>query len=332
MNEEAFVKKREPDWQRLTALCDKADASPALLSATELHEFIRTYRRVSSDLARARTESSNIQLIEFLNDLCTRAYSQLYRTPAQPLRKSLASAVLIAAQTVRRCRWLVAASFGIFLFGAIFASSILSLRPDMRSHVIPPDYEATFDHWKSGEGVDRTAGESVLMTAFYATNNPRVSIVAGAAAASTFGIGTAYLLYTNGMILGALSHEMASVNKLGFLYASVLPHGVTEISGILMAGAGGLAMGWALINPGRRRRGEALLAAGKDSAVLLGIGVVQTLLAAPVEGFFSFNPQVPSAFKVAFAAATLVAWLAFWIGYGRDRDPIPTSASEPSPA
>ena len=54
MNEMAFVEKREPDWKRLTFLCDRADATIKNLKPEELHEFVRLYRRVSADLALVR--------------------------------------------------------------------------------------------------------------------------------------------------------------------------------------------------------------------------------------------------------------------------------------
>jgi hypothetical protein len=85
MNEVAFVERREPDWKRFTVLCDKADASPAHLAPAEFQEFVRLYRRLSSDLALVRTRSSNLQLIEFLNDLVgsggARLWNPLSRAP-----------------------------------------------------------------------------------------------------------------------------------------------------------------------------------------------------------------------------------------------------------
>ena len=152
-----------------------------------------------------------------------------------------------------------------------------------------------------------------------------VSILSGAVAAATFGVGTAERLYSNGAILGALAYEMNTVGKVGFLFASILPHGVPELSGIIMAGAGGFVMGWALINPGRRKRGEALKAAGKDAIVLLCTAVVLMFIAAPIEGFFSFNPHVPSAAKVVVILVELVFWGIFWTGFGRKNEDLPQS-------
>jgi len=189
--------------------------------------------------------------------------------------------------------------------------------PDTRDYFVPPQAKTLFESWKEGEFEERGGSESLGMTGFYAINNPLVSILTGSIAASTFGIFTAERMYENGALLGALSYEMNTVGKLGFLWASVLPHGVPELSGIVMAGAAGFVMGWALINPGRRKRGEALRDAGRDAVVLLGTGVILMFIAAPIEGFFSFNPSVPTFVKVVVIVIELVFWGLFWSGFGK---------------
>jgi hypothetical protein len=40
-------------------------------------------------------------------------------------------------------------------------------------------------------------------------------------------------------------------------------------------------------------------------------------IAAPIEGFFSFNPRVPTVAKIAFIIASAAAWAMFWGFYGR---------------
>ena len=79
MNEVAFVNERSPDWRRLNQLCDRADVTLRRLTRNELNEFVLLYRRVSTDLAKARTVSGNRELLEFLNQLVGRSYTILYR-------------------------------------------------------------------------------------------------------------------------------------------------------------------------------------------------------------------------------------------------------------
>ena len=120
-----------------------------------------------------------------------------------------------------------------------------------------------------------------------------------------------------GAQIGVLASEMHKVGKLPFLLVSITPHGVTEVSGAAIAAAAGLLLGWSLIDPGRRSRLASLRAAGPDAGVMLLIGVALTFMAAPIEGFFSFNPRIPHVARLLVAAITLLGWLAFWNGFGR---------------
>ncbi|MBI5707415.1 MAG: stage II sporulation protein M [Armatimonadetes bacterium] len=320
MNEVLFLNSREQDWKRLAMLCDRADVSPANLKPDELKDFVRLYRAVSSDLSLARTKSSNVQLIAFLNDLCSRAYSQIYRPPRPSIWRSLARLPEVSARTVRR-RWpFVLASAIVFLGSAVFAFSMLAFRPDLRNHFVPPQVEENFKGWTHGEMEPRDAGQSLAGTLFYSSNNPFASVVTGASAAGSFGIVTSQLLYNNGALVGSLYFETRKVGRGAYLLIRILPHGVTELSGLVLSGSAGYVMAWALIAPGRRKRGEALKAAGKDAVVLLGTAVLMMYIAAPIEGFFSFNPLMPEIAKILFAAFSALAWGIFWVGYKRSGD------------
>lgn len=331
MNEVLFVEKREPDWKRLNLLTAKADSSPANLTQAELEEFVRLYKRVSADLARVRTRSANVELIEFLNDLCAKAYGVIYRAPKPDLWKAVGNGIRSSAQTVRR-RWAaVLASTALFFLSGVFAYLCLKFAPQTRDHFIPPEWGDAFRGWREGDMPDRGLGDSLAATGFYMGNNPRAAIATGAIAAGTFGIGSAYLVFFNGGLIGSLVHEVEPAGRVGYLFARILPHGVTELTGLFLAGAAGFVMGGALIRPGRRSRGDALKAASKDALTLLITSIVLMFIAAPIEGFFSFNPAVPTVLKIIFATGTAVAWGFFWTGYGRDEPPA-TLAKNPSTA
>ena len=129
------------------------------------------------------------------------------------------------------------------------------------------------------------------------------------------------------VLIGTLASEMASVGHLGFLFTSILPHGVPELSGLFVSGSAGLLAGYALINPGRRKRSESLKAVGKDMITLVATSIVLMFIAAPIEGFFSFNPNVPVPVKLAFVAVELLAWGAFWTFFGRGKSEVGRTSS-----
>lgn len=317
INETAFVDRREADWKRLTQLSDRAETSPQNLSPEEFAEFVRLYRRASADLAMIRTKSKNVQLADFLNDMVGRAYGILYREPRGSLGKALGSGVALAAQTVRKRKWFMLLSAILFFGSGFFSFFLMTVRPDTKAYFLPEGHEKMFEGWKSGEFDERDTSDNIVMSAFYASNNPRVAVIAGSVAAATFGIGTTYILVSNGYLLGTLAKELEPNGLIGHLIVSVSPHGVPELSGIVVSGAAGFVMAWALINPGRRKRGQALLEAGKDAIVLLLTAMTLMFIAAPIEGFFSFNRNVPNEAKAIFAIVSAIAWGFFWVGYGK---------------
>lgn len=322
MNEQKFFAEREPDWKRLNMLCDKSDASPTQLSSDELREIFTLYKKVSGDLALVRTATSNPQLTAFLNDLVGRAYGLLYRPPKRSALAAIADSIALAARTVRKRKWQLFLAMAIFFGSGLIAFLCMGHVPGTKGHFVPVGWEETVQHWRDGDMQARDLGGSVEATGFYMSNNPRVSIITGAVAASTFGVMTAQLLFSNGALLGALVHELVPVNRVGYLIVHILPHGIPELMGIFVAGAAGFTMGWALIRPGRRTRTEALRDAGKDAIVLLCTAVVLMFIAAPIEGFFSFNPNVPDAVRGFVILVSGAAWLAFWVNFGKTDEEI----------
>jgi hypothetical protein len=80
MNVQRWIGRREPNWQRLDLLLQKLEKKGLkALVAEEIKELASVYRSVSADLARARTEKAANILIQDLQKLTSRAYSQIYR-------------------------------------------------------------------------------------------------------------------------------------------------------------------------------------------------------------------------------------------------------------
>ena len=322
MNEQGFLASNAGEWERLREFCDRTDTSPSKLSNKDLREFVRLYRRASTDLAYARTVSTNDSLIGFLNDLCGRAYGILYREPRESVLQSILVAIRVAAQVMRRRKWFVFASALIFFGSIVLTFGLLKLSPDTRDYFVPAGFESSFDHWKTGNFTDISGGDGAMRTGFYASNNPKVAVITGAIGAGSFGLISVQLLFQNGSMLGLLIHELVPYHRVDYLLSSIFPHGVPELSGAIISGASGLLLGWALLFPGRNRRGDALREVGMDAVCLLGISVVMMFIAAPIEGYFSFNAIVPGFAKVIVGSVELVGWILFWSRFGLSPDEI----------
>jgi uncharacterized membrane protein SpoIIM required for sporulation len=99
--------------------------------------------------------------------------------------------------------------------------------------------------------------ESAAFSSQLFTNNIRVTFLAFAGG-MLFCVGGAFLLVSNGILLGAVFGVAASYGNLGQICQLVVAHGVLELSCIVVAGGAGMRLGWALVSPGHLTRAQSL--------------------------------------------------------------------------
>src|SRR5690606_34607252 len=133
------------------------------------------------------------------------------------------------------------------------------------------------------------------------TNNLAVSFAAFAMG-MTAGVGTAWMMLFNGLLMGVVSVACVRAGLGVSLWSFVAPHGALELPAIFIAGGAGLLLGRALVNPGTLPRRDALRLRG-GAAVRLVLGVIPLLIIAGViEGFVS-PVDVPAIVKFTIGAS-----------------------------
>ncbi|HET9481698.1 MAG TPA: stage II sporulation protein M, partial [Candidatus Polarisedimenticolia bacterium] len=127
------------------------------------------------------------------------------------------------------------------------------------------------------------------------TNNLTVCFTA-VAAGITAGLGTAFIMLNNGLLMGVIGAACWRSGMSLSLWSFVAPHGALELPAIFIAGGAGLLLGRAILFPGRLPRRAALRHQG-GRAVKLAVGAVPLLLLAGlVEGFVS-PTAIPASLK-----------------------------------
>ena len=135
-----------------------------------------------------------------------------------------------------------------------------------------------------GTSLGLTVDEETAMASQIFTNNITVTFVAFAGGL-LLGVGTLWVLLQNGVMLGVVGGLAIGAGNGRPFFELVTAHGVLELSCIIVAGAAGLRMGWAIIDPGNRTRGEALRTEAR-AAVEIILGTAPWLVVAGlVEGF-----------------------------------------------
>ena len=326
MRERRFVSVRRARWDRLEALVDRAARQGVrALPPSEIDELALAYRAATSDLAIARTRGEDPVIQEHLNRLTARAHSVVYvatartgwsrfvdfvvRTFPREVRRSWAPIVFCTLTTV------VSA---LVAYGSVSAdpTNVHALLPGM---TLPPVDKALHD---SNFGFDRANSPTVASEVI--TNNVKVAAVAFAGG-MTGGLLTAWIILTNGLMVGAIA---AMYQQAGFgadFWATIAPHGVIELSAIQIAGGAGLVLAGGYLRPGRARRGDALVAAARRAGTLVMGVALMLCVAGTIEGFVS--PQrLPIVVRDLIGAVTGVAMLAYLFGSG-SKEPTADRAS-----
>jgi uncharacterized membrane protein SpoIIM required for sporulation len=168
------------------------------------------------------------------------------------------------------------------------------------------------------KGRNRHLDSSQIEAAFSAqliTHNIRVALLA-AALGVTFGIGTALLLFENGVLLGAVAVRYTQQGFGLFVTAWLLPHGAFEIPSILIAGQAGFYLARLLL---RRREDRKMRQSMREWLVLIAGLAMMLVWAGMMEAFFSQHqaPVLPYGFKVAVGAAELALLTTYLLLVGR---------------
>ena len=306
MTLEQFIASRRERWAALEGTLGRARRGRLRgVPAAELESFGTLYRQAASDLAIARRDFPQSDTAAYLNDLCARAHPLLRRSAPLHPRQAWEWFALGVPRAWRARRAFVLASVGLLLAGAVAGWVAVMMRPDLRASLIPA---SGFDQLARGEV--HSLPSSPLVSWALMSNNIKVAAIAFVGGALA-GVPTAAILAANGWILGTIA---AAVHLGGYDFAFwtlIVPHGVLELSIIVIAGACGLYVGSALLRPGLRRRGDALSHAALDSLGLAAGSAMLLVVAGILEGFVSPS-DIPPGAKLAIGlgvGAVLYAWL-----------------------
>lgn len=318
MDLSTFLRQRRPEWKRLEAFLRRVEGSGlGILAEEEAVEFGRLYRRTASDLNQAQTFVTGDATVRYLNELVARCYLIIYaRTQVNLLGflgflvwgyptvfRRYARHVLIAA-----CCFTAGCALG---FGASFLDAETA-----RSYLLPADFPTI----QPGDQHERaqTSGELAAFSGFLFRNNMTVTLIAFALGI-TFGIGTAWILFSNGILTGALAAVFLEAGEFVKFCTGILPHGVIEIPAILIGGGAGFLLAEGMIYARAWPRREEVPQKGIQ-ALLLVTGTFPLLVAAALlEAMVARAPDwyLTAGVKLTCAGMVAGAFLVYLVVFGR---------------
>lgn len=307
MDLDAITAARRGEWERLAEL-----AADRGLRGADVDELVERYRSASADLADIKTSAGRTPTGDHVSTILGRARLRLTGAGDDPLRQIPRFFALQLPAALYRVRWttlvIALAYIGI---GSLTAVWMLG-EPASIATIGPPGYlkdlaEHQFTDYYSENPVAEFAG-------LVWTNN--AWLAAQAVIFGITGIWPLMMMMGEAIRIGQMAALMFSFDRGDVFFASILPHGLLELTSIFVAAAAGLQIFWSWVAPGRRTRGEALAAAGRSLATIV-IGLILSLaLSGVIEGFITRQPW-PVWIKVGIGAAALALFLFYMLFVGR---------------
>ena len=310
MKLDPFIAERSPLWDELDALLRAAKGRPERLGAERMRRLGALYRGAAADLAVARRQFPGEATIPALEDLVGRAHALVYGTST---RRESARDFLVRGYWRRiRERPALLAVATILLFAPAIVAGLWGWSdPGTAGALVPSTSEAVARPRPEGSDLGLSPGERASFSAGIFSNNIRVSFAA-VAGGVTFGLLTAGVLLFNGVLIGVVAGLGVAAGNGSILVELIVPHGVLELSCIIVAGAAGLRMGWALVDPGRRPRGQALAGEARAATELVLGTALWLVVAGLTEGLVTPLGIGPGpAVAVGFGLAGLY-WALVW--------------------
>ena len=324
VNATRFRQAHQDDWERLERLVSRLEKrSIRSLSDEDLLALPGLYRTTLSSLSIARDTSLDRALVNFLEQLCTRAYFQIYgvQTPAwrqitRFFRRAWPDAV--------RSLWIeTLICVALTVAAAVAAFLLIRSDPSWFYSIIPGGLAGGRDPSASAETLRATLYEGdqdflLAFSTFLFTHNSQIAIFSFALGFA-FAVPTILLILYNGLMLGAFVAVFDAHGLAPNLLAWLAIHGTTEIFAICISGAAGMRIGMSIAFPGRLARMDSAVRAGRAAATAM-IGVVIMLAVAGLLEGVGRQIITDDATRLLVGGGALAGWIVYFYTWPRRRD------------
>ncbi len=302
MDVDAYAAAHAAEWQRLDDLLGRRG-----LSGAEIDELVGLYQRTATHLSVVRSSSPDPALVSWLTRLVARARFAV--TGALDARWRDAArflAVGFPAACYRSRAWWLGVAAAVLGVATVIAAWIAG-DPQVQASIAAPEevrrlVEVEFEAYYSSNPAASFAFGVWVNNAWIAA----MCLVAG-----VLTLPVLYVLWQNTLSLGVTGGLMAANDRLDLFFGLITPHGLLELTAVFVAAGAGLRLGWTLIDPGPRPRGEAVAAEGR-ATVAMALGVAVLLAVSGVIEAFVTPSGLPTWARVSIGVLAELLFLA-WV-------------------
>ena len=299
---------------QLNSLLDRLDQRRQRPDLDDIDQSFSLSRQLAAELARLQRQQSALSLQNVLSTALARSDRLLQAPPPRFQWQQIWPFWLYRwPALIYQRRQQLALSSAMLFFGLVLGALQTWMNPEIGASLVGDQIAQAVHNGQLWTDPIAEHGQHSSAAAFIFTNNIRVSIFAFAGGIFwTFG--ALALLFFNGLQLGAtLAYTGLNPSVQFGLLDFISAHGPVELTLICIAGAAGIWMGSALLDPGELPRSELLRQRGGEAVQMVLGAAPFFVIIGLVEGFVSPGHWLPSMAKLAlglslWAALMLHIW------------------------
>ncbi|HEV3339313.1 MAG TPA: stage II sporulation protein M [Pirellulales bacterium] len=313
-----FLQSRRDNWRELERHCLALENRRVKnLGPATIERFGTLYRGVCADLALADAYQLPPNTVHYLHQLVGRAHNQLYPSRTFDFGAWTNELLVDIPQRLFRDKsvWLAFVLFWGTLL-ATMASSYMS--PKFTEALIGKEMMHMMEQMHAEPATGRDPQMNSLMAGFYVQHNASIGLMCFAGGL-VLGVGGIFVTVANAAQLGAVFGYLATLPSGANLFRFASAHGPFELTGIVLAAAAGMRLGFAIIDTNGMTRGASLRLAAKEAVTSVSFSVILFCLAAFIEGYVSPS-SLPYAAKasVGVMSTCLLLFYLVILGYPRE--------------
>ena len=320
MKQQTFELAHDEEWAAFEAILGQLGHGHRFSSPVPTEDFPSRYRRICHHLALARERRYTAYLVRRLNELALRGHHALYGV-RPGLQRKWVHFLLSGFPRLVRVNWR-AVLLAIALFYVPFLGLPFAIRqnPEVAYLIQDPQSLAHMEEmYRSGKDKFGRKDESdtdVKMFGFYIWNNVRITFQVFASGL-LLGVGSIFFLLINGVDGGAVAGHLTRMGLGENFWSFVITHSALETTGLVLAGAAGMKLGFALLSPGRKSRLQSMQDAARNGIPIVYGAAFMVFLAAFLEAFWSASALVPTTVKFAVGGSLWALVIAYFLFAGR---------------
>lgn len=305
MREIVFLKRNAEKWKQFEVLLSsRGHEDPDTLADL----FIE----LTDDLSYSRTYYPDSETTHYLNELTRKVHETIYRNKKEEKSRFRTFWTTEIPLVVQKHHKELLISFSFFIVAMLIGLLSAANDPTFIRMIMGDRYvDMTLQNINKGDPMAvYKQMEALPMFLGITANNIFVSFKA-------FGlgifvsVGTFYILFTNGLMLGAFQFLFYQHGVLLPAMLTIWIHGTLEISSVIIAGAAGITMGNSILFPGTYSRMEAFQKGATDGIKMV-VGLVPVFMTAGfLESFVTRYSNMP----VYLSSAIIILSATFIIYY-----------------